>query len=37
MRDSPQERRRVAVVGLTRLGKKFIGNVLPNDSKLRAP
>jgi DNA-binding MarR family transcriptional regulator len=29
-----REGRRVGVVGLTRLGKKFIGNVLPRHSKL---
>jgi DNA-binding MarR family transcriptional regulator len=33
-RDEPREGRRVAVVGLTRAGKKFMGNVLPVHSKL---
>jgi DNA-binding MarR family transcriptional regulator len=34
MRDKPREGRRVSVVGLTRPGKKFFGNVLPSHSKL---
>jgi hypothetical protein len=34
MRGKPREGRRVGVVGLTPLGKKFIGNVLPRHSKL---
>jgi len=34
MRDKPREGRRVSVVGLTRRGKKFFGDVLPTHSKL---
>jgi len=33
-RGKPREGRRVAVVGLTRLGKKVIGNVFPRHAKL---
>jgi DNA-binding MarR family transcriptional regulator len=33
-RDEPRSGRRVNVVGLTRAGKKFFGNVLPSHSKL---
>ncbi len=34
MRGKPREGPRVSVVGLTPLGKKFIGNLLPRHSKL---
>jgi DNA-binding MarR family transcriptional regulator len=34
MRDKPRSGRRVSVVGLTRAGKKFFGEVLPTHSKL---
>ncbi len=33
-RDQPREGRRINVVGLTKSGKKFIGNVLPRHSKV---